>query len=27
LSLDLRGSTPGAFDPKRLHGAELNVVA
>jgi hypothetical protein len=27
LSLELRGSTPGAFDPKRLHGAELSIVA
>jgi hypothetical protein len=27
LSLTLRGSTPGAFEPKRLHGAELSIVA
>jgi catechol 2,3-dioxygenase-like lactoylglutathione lyase family enzyme len=27
LSLKLRGSTPMAFEPKRLHGADLSVVA
>jgi catechol 2,3-dioxygenase-like lactoylglutathione lyase family enzyme len=27
LSLTLHGSTPGAFEPKRLHGAELSIVA
>ena len=27
LSLELRGSTPGDFEMKRLHGAELSVVA
>jgi catechol 2,3-dioxygenase-like lactoylglutathione lyase family enzyme len=27
LSLKLHGSTPRALDPKRLHGAELSIVA
>jgi catechol 2,3-dioxygenase-like lactoylglutathione lyase family enzyme len=27
LSLTLHGSTPRAFEPKRLHGAELSIVA
>jgi hypothetical protein len=27
LALTLRGSTPGAFERRRLHGAELSIVA